>query len=89
MEQVKPTKQGQIVKISNPLPDEDPDIEYLLAEDPTNHEDGDKLLIYPIREIQRTQSQGGIPFGDMIPKGDLTVIGESLEEWVKGWNEKL
>ena len=86
-EQIKPTKQGQIVRIFNPLPDEDGTKEYLLAVNPEEFEDNDSLLIYPVSEVQRTAVTGGIPFGDHVPKRDLTVIGESLEEWVKSWNK--
>lgn len=26
---------------------------------------------------------GGMPFGERVEKGDLTVIGESIEEWIE------
>ena len=89
MRQIKPSKKGQIVRIYNTLPGENSTIDYLLADDPIGFEDNFKVLIYPISEIQRTQQNGGIPFGDMIPIGDLTVIGESLEDWVKSWNAQV
>lgn len=88
IEQVIPTKQGQIVRIFKPLPGEDPNEDYLLSEDPTPYDSNRRLLVYSITEIQRAKHLGTAPFGDQIPKGDLTVVGESLTEWVESWNNK-
>jgi hypothetical protein len=84
--QIRPTKKGQIVKICSPLPDEDPNESYLLAEDPTLYDDKKRLLIYSITSIMRSKQGGGAPLADQVQKGDLTVVGESLEEWVHSWN---
>jgi hypothetical protein len=86
--QVIPTRKGQIVKICNPLPGEDPNESYLLAEDPALYDNKKRLLIYSITSIMRSKHNGGTPFADQVQKGDLTVVGESLEEWVRGWNYK-
>jgi hypothetical protein len=86
--QILPTKKGQIVKIFNLHPTDDPDESYLLAEDPAPYDNNKRLLIYPITEILRAKHKGGIHFGDQIAKGDLTVVGESLESWVHSWNYK-
>jgi hypothetical protein len=83
---ITPTRKGQIVKICNPLPDEDPNESYLLAEDPTPYDDNKRLLIYSITSIMRSKNDGGIPLADQVQKGNLTVVGESLEEWVHSWN---
>ena len=87
--QILPTRQGQIVKILNLLPGEDPNESYLLAEDPTPYDDKKRLLLYSITSIMRSKHDGGIPVADQVQKGDLTVIGESLEEWVRGWNYRV
>jgi len=87
-EQILPTKQGQIVVIANPLPDEDPNEQYLVAEDPSPYGVDKKILLYSITEIQRSQAKGGIPFGTSVQIGDLHVIGENLEAWVESWNNK-
>ena len=87
--QIIPTKKGQIVKVLKPLPDEDPNESYLLAEDPTGYDNKKRLLVYSITSILRSKHNGTTPFADQIEKGDLTVVGESLEEWVESWNEKI
>lgn len=81
-----PSKKGQIVKILNPLAGENPDESYLLAEDPSGYNEKKRLLIYSITSIMRNKHNRGIPDGDLVQKGDLTVVGESLEKWVEGWN---
>lgn len=83
---ITPTRKGQIVKICSPLPDEDPNESYLLAEDPTLYDDKKRLLIYSITSIMRSKHDDGMPLADQVQKGDLTVVGESLEEWVHNWN---
>lgn len=87
--QIRPTKKGQIVRICNPLPNEDPKESYLLAEDPIPYDNNKRLLIYSITSIVRSKHSGQSPIADQVEKGDLTVIGESLEEWVESWNEKI
>ena len=80
--QIIPTKKGQIVRIFNPIEGEDPNKEYLLGEDPSPYGNDKQLQIYPLSEIKKYNEQGGLPFSDNIPKGDLTMIGESLEEYL-------
>jgi hypothetical protein len=84
--QIIPTKQGQIVKIINLMPDENPDESYLLAEDPAPYDNNKRLLLYSVTSVLRSKERGGTPFADQVQKGDLTVVGESLEEWVHSWN---
>lgn len=71
-QQIIPTKKGQVVRIFNPLE----------GEDPSPYGNDKQLQIYPLSEIKKYNEQGGLPFSDNIPKGDLTVIGESLEEYL-------
>ena len=84
--QTIPTRKGQVVKIVKPLFDEDPNETYLLAEDPTPYDDKKRLLIYSITSVLRNKHNSEVLFADQVQKGELTVIGESLEEWVRGWN---
>ncbi len=72
-----------------PLLGEDANESYLLAEDPTEFDNNKRLLVYSITSILRSKHNGTTPFADQIEKGDLTVVGESLEEWVASWNEKV
>jgi len=88
-QQILPTKKGQIVRIYNPMPDEDPLTEYVVAEDPSPHTPHRKILLYSITEIQRTQHAGGLPFGTSVEIKDLHVIGEDLRSWVESWNEHI
>ena len=84
MQQTIPTKKGQVVRICNPLPGEDPNTEYVVAEDPTPYENNRQITIFPVSELLRVAKGGGIPFSNRIERGDLTVIGESLDEWLSG-----
>jgi hypothetical protein len=84
--QVIPTRKGQVVKILKPLLHEDPNESYLLAEDPTPYDNRKRLLIYSMTEIIRNKHNGTLPFADQVEKGDLTVVGNSLKEWVNSWN---
>lgn len=87
-QQVVPTKKGQIVVIANPMPDEDPTTQYMVAQDPSPYPPEKKILLYSITEILRAQHRGGIPFGTSVEIRDLHVIGEDLQSWVEGWNDK-
>ena len=86
---VIPTRKGQVVKIVKPLLNEDPNESYLLAEDPMPYDNRKRLLIYSITEIMRSKHNGTLPFADQVEKGDLTVVGDALEEWVKCWNGSM
>jgi hypothetical protein len=81
-----PTRQGQIVRTVRPIPGEEPHAAYLLAEDPSQHGEGRLLRVYGISEILRKNATGEHPLHDLMAKGEMTVVGESLKEWVEGWN---
>lgn len=87
--QILPTRQGQIVKILNLLQGEDPNESFLLAEDPAPYDNKKRLLLYSITSILRYKDGGEPPVADQVQKGELTVVGESLQEWVESWNEKI
>jgi hypothetical protein len=88
-EQVMPTRQGQIVVIFNPMPDEDPREQYMVADDPSPYPLDRKILLYSITEIQRTKHSGGVPFGTSVQIQDLHVVGEDLKTWVESWNYQI
>lgn len=85
--QVIPTKQGQIVKSLITLPGLDHDEQFLLADDPQYFKHDDLVGVYSITEFLRCQARGEKPFENKIQLKSLTVIGESLQEWVESWNK--
>ena len=87
MEQILPTKPGQIVRIINAMPGEDPNVDYILGDDPEPYDDSKLLLIYSVTDLMRATRQGKKPFPSQVQKADLTVIANSLEEWVESWND--
>ncbi|SHF53637.1 hypothetical protein [Flavisolibacter ginsengisoli] len=85
-EQVIPTKQGQIVVICNPLQDEDPNEQYMIAEDPSPYPPERQILLYSVTQILRSNASGTLPLGTSVQISDLHVVGEDLKTWVEGWN---
>lgn len=87
MEQVTPTKPGQIVKVYMPILKEKANTDYLVAEDPSLYDDNKLLTVYAVSEILRAQAEGRKPVCDYIAKRELTVLADSLEQWVESWNK--
>lgn len=73
MQQQIPTKKGQIVKIFNPLADEDTNTLYMVYTDPTEYNRTDQITIIPLTELNKP-----FPFTDRIEINDLHVVSEDI-----------
>jgi len=80
-----PSKKGQICKITNPFPDENPAETYLITDDVSGC--GDTLLyIVSLTELQRNISNPILTPRKTIMKSELTVVAEDLTSFVESWN---
>ena len=80
-----PTRQGQICKITNPLPDENPAEAYIITEDVSG--DGDVLLhVVSLTDLQRHISNPALTPCKAIMRSEFTLIAEDLTRFVESWN---
>ena len=86
--QIVPTKQGQIVKIINPYPDENPAETYLITEDVSAYSDEATIYIVSITDLQRNISTPALAPRKPITKSELTVLADDLISYVASWNSK-
>lgn len=87
-EHIKPTRQGQICKIIKPFPDENPAEAYLITEDVSNHNDDAIIYVVSLTDLQRNISNPLLTPRKAVAKGELTVIANSLGEYVESWNSQ-
>ena len=80
-----PKTEGQICKIVNPLPDENPEDVYIVAEDPAVFDEDENIYIVNLKDLQKNVNGLIIP-QISIAKNELTVIAENLEEYIDSWN---
>jgi hypothetical protein len=80
-----PTKQGQVCKIINPLPDEKSDEVYLVCEDPSIFDDDGTIYITSLKELQRNIKNPELAEQFGITKNELTVIAEDIESFIYSW----
>jgi len=84
---VIPKTEGQICKIMNPLPDENPEDVYIVVEDPSVFDEDENIYIVNLKDLQRNVHSPLITPQVSIAKNELTVIAENLEEYIKSWND--
>ena len=85
---ILPTKQGQICKISYPLPDENPAETYLITEDLISYSDDAVIHVVSLTDLQRNISNPLLAPRKPIKKSDLYVVAENLESYVESWNNQ-
>ena len=83
--QTEPTKQGQICKIANPLPDENPAESYLITEDVSGSSDV-LLYVVSLTDLQRNISCPTLTPRKAIMKSELKVVAEDLTSFCESWN---
>ena len=81
-----PTKQGQVCKITNPLPDENPAETYLITEDVSVYSDDATIYVVSLTDLQRNPSPVLTP-RKAITKSELVVIADDLASYVASWNK--
>ena len=73
-----PSKQGQIVKLTNPLPGENPAETYLILEDLASYADNAIIYVVSITDLQRNITNPTLAPRKAVIKSELTVIAEDL-----------
>ena len=82
-----PTKQGQIVKITKPYPDENPAETYLVTEDVSVYSDDATIYIVSITELQRNIAHPTLSPRKAVMKSELYVVAEDLKSFIESFNE--
>ena len=83
-----PTKQGQICKIINPYPDENPEETYLVTEDISEYTDDAIIYVVSLTDLQRNVANPTLTPRKAVAKSELTVVAEDLVSFVESWNKK-
>ena len=86
-EQKVPTKQGQICKITNTYPDENPEETYLILKDLTSYPDDATIYVVSITDLQRNITNPALCPRKAVEKSELTVVAEDLTSFVESWNK--
>jgi hypothetical protein len=82
-----PTKQGQIVKITNPLPDENPAETYIVNEDVSVYPDDATIYVVSITDLLRNVANPALAARKGIKKSELEVVADDLTSYVQSWNK--
>ena len=82
-----PSKKGQICKFISPLPDEDPNEQYILVEQPATNDADEAVQIVSVTYLQRNMNAPQFAPRNTVRKSDLTVIAEDLQSFVEGLNQ--
>lgn len=86
MSVIIPTKQGQICKIISEHTNQAQ--EYIVLDDLELYGDTDYLNVVSLKELQRNANNPQNATKRVVPKKNLTVIGENLESYISSWNKK-
>ena len=82
-----PTMQGQIVKITNPLPDENPTETYIITEDISVYPDDATIYVVSITDLLRNVANPALAPRKAIKKSELLVVADGLTSYVQSWNK--
>jgi len=85
--QTIPSKQGQIVKLTNPMPDESPAETYLILEDLTLYADDAIIYVVSLTDLQRNIVNPALSPRKAVTKSELMVVAEDLTSYVESWNK--
>ncbi len=85
--QTIPSKQGQIVKLTNPMPHENSAETYLILEDLTSYTDDAIIYVVSITNLQRNIANPALSPRKAVTKSELTVVAEDLTSYVESWNK--
>jgi hypothetical protein len=81
-----PSKQGQIVKLTNPLPDENPAETYLILEDLDNYSDNAIIYVVSITDLQRNIANPSLSPRKAVTKSELTLVAQDLTNYIQSFN---
>lgn len=81
-----PSKQGQICKLINPMPDENPLETYIITEDLSGKSDDATIYVVSITDLQRNIANPTMAPKKATTKSELSVVAEDLTSYVDSWN---
>jgi hypothetical protein len=84
---MKPSKQGQICKLNNPMPDENPLETYIILEDLSGYSDDAIIYVVSITDLQRNIANPTLAPRKAVTKIELSVVAEDLTSYVDSWNK--
>jgi hypothetical protein len=82
-----PSKQGQVVKLINPMADENPAEAYLILEDLTPYPENAIIYVVSITDLQRNIANPLLAPRKAVTKSELTVLADDLTSYVESWNK--
>lgn len=83
---IRPTKQGQICEIINPLPGENPAETYIITEDVSAYKEDTITYIVSITDLQRNISNPALAPRKAVEISELNVVADDLTSYVESWN---
>lgn len=86
--QIIPTKQGQIVKLTNPTANENPEEAYIILEDLISYQDDAIIYVVSITDLQRNIANPALSPRKAVTKSELTVVADNLTTYVESWNKQ-
>ncbi len=84
----RPTTQGQICIITNPLPDENPVETYIITEDLSECSDDKITYVVSITDLQRNIATPNLAPRKAIKISELSVVAKDITSYVNSWNEQ-
>ena len=84
--QIMPTKAGQICKILQLMPSENPDTVYIISEDPNPFDTDDMIYVTDLKDLQRNINAPQFTPKFSVSKNNLHVLAENIEEYISSWN---
>lgn len=81
-----PSKRGQICKLADPLPDDNPNEHYLIIEDLDNFADNSMIFVISLIDLQKNSADPSATPLKSVMKKDLTVVATDLQSFVASQN---
>jgi hypothetical protein len=86
--QLMPVRPGQVCKIISPIPDNEAGEVFIVAEDPAGLDAGDDVLVVNLKDLQRNIKDPDKAERIRVPRNELVVVSEDLENYIKSWNDR-
>ena len=81
-----PTKRGQICKLIDPLPDDNPNERFLILEDLDQYADNTMIFVVSLIDLQKHIANPSAAPLKSVMKKDLTVIAQDFDQYFAAGN---
>ncbi len=81
-----PTKRGQICKLIDPLPDDNPNETFLILEDLGQYADNSTIYVVSLADLQKHSADPSQAPLRSVLKKDLTVIAQDFDQFFASFN---